>query len=107
VNRGGSDGGDTNPTNIPHFVSKHRIEKYMKEQTAAKGSKMQWAILRPVAFMDNLTPDFTGKGFTSMWGVVGDKPLRKEPICFLFWHVLGALSTRTHGAESKLTHYYL
>ncbi|TVY83967.1 Nitrogen metabolite repression protein nmr [Lachnellula suecica] len=76
VERGGDDASEKNPTNIPHFASKHRIEKYMKEQIAAKGSKMEWTILRPVAFMDNLTPNFMGKGFASMWAGVGDKPLQ-------------------------------
>lgn len=28
---------------------------------------MTWTILRPVTFMDNLTPDFAGKGFAAMW----------------------------------------
>lgn len=86
VDRGGPVASDKTPTDIPHFASKHRLEKYLQEQIAAKGSKMQWTILRPVAFMDNLTPDFMGKGFTSMWGGVGDKPLRKTShlICVVF-----------------------
>jgi len=75
VDRGGPKS-DNNPTNIPHFASKHRIENYLKEQIAAKGSKMQYTILRPVCFMDNITPDFMGKGFNSMWAGVGDKPLQ-------------------------------
>jgi hypothetical protein len=28
---------------------------------------MTWTILRPVAFFDNLTPDFFGKVFTASW----------------------------------------
>lgn len=66
-------GGET-PTNIPHFASKHRIEEYLKDKAAA--SEMDWTILRPVCFMDNLTPDFMGKGFASMWAGVGEKPLQ-------------------------------
>lgn len=76
VDRGGPGKSDTNPTNIPHFITKHNLEGYLKEQIAAKNSKMQWTILRPVAFMDNLTPDFMGKGFASMWLGVGEKPLQ-------------------------------
>jgi uncharacterized protein YbjT (DUF2867 family) len=76
VERGGNEKSDHTPTEIPHFISKHIIEEYMKKQIAAKNSKMQWTILRPVAFMDNLTPDFMGKGFASMWAGVGDKPLQ-------------------------------
>ncbi|TVY58151.1 NmrA-like family domain-containing protein 1 [Lachnellula cervina] len=75
VDRGGP-ASENNPTDIPHFASKHRIEKYLKEQIVEKGSKMQYTILRPVCFMDNLTPNFMGKGFTSMWAGLGDKPLQ-------------------------------
>jgi len=74
VDRGGPGRSEQNITNIPHFASKHRIEEYLKEKT--KDGKMKWTLLRPVAFMDNLTPDFMGKGFTSMWAGVGNKPLQ-------------------------------
>jgi len=37
---------------------------------------MGWTFLRPVVYMDNLTPDFTGKLFASMWRGLGDKPLQ-------------------------------
>jgi len=37
---------------------------------------MKWTILRPVTFMDNLTPDFAGKGFAAMWRQVGAKPIQ-------------------------------
>lgn len=37
---------------------------------------MTYTILRPVGFMDNLTPDFPGRVFASMWANVGDKPLQ-------------------------------
>lgn len=74
VDRGG-ERSDTNETNIPHFASKHRIEQYLKEKTE-NGTKMPYTILRPVAFMDNLTPDFMGKGFTAMVNGLGAKPLQ-------------------------------
>lgn len=74
VDRGGPGRSEKNPTVIPHFLTKHNIEEYLKEKSS--GSKMSWTILRPVAFMDNLTPDFMGKGFASMWAGVGSKPLQ-------------------------------
>ena len=74
VDRGGPADSEENPTEIAHFASKHRIEHFLKEKTA--GTKTQWTILRPVCFMDNLTPNFMGKGFASMWKGVGDKPLQ-------------------------------
>lgn len=76
VDRGGPGESEENPTPVPHFATKYRIEKYLKDQIAMKRSNMAWTILRPVAFMDNLTPDFNGKGFASMWAGVGDKPLQ-------------------------------
>ena len=80
---------ETNPTDIEHFASKFRIEEYLKKQTAAAGSKMQWTILRPVAFMDNLTPDFMGKGFASMWRGVGEKALQLVSV-----HDIGVFAAR-------------
>lgn len=64
VDRGGDKSLD-NPTDIPHFRSKHNIEKYLIEN--AKGSGMSYTILRPVAFMDNWGPGFFGKMFGAMW----------------------------------------
>jgi uncharacterized protein YbjT (DUF2867 family) len=49
----------SNPTNIPHFISKFHIEKHLVEK--AKGSSMGYTIFRPVAFLENLTNDFAGK----------------------------------------------
>ncbi|KAH6615880.1 hypothetical protein B0J18DRAFT_459823 [Chaetomium sp. MPI-SDFR-AT-0129] len=57
-----------NPTNIPHFRSKHNIEHHLINR--AKGTSMTWTILRPVAFMENFVPGFVGKVFASSWYVV-------------------------------------
>jgi uncharacterized protein YbjT (DUF2867 family) len=65
VDRGGAGVSEKSPTDIPHFASKHRIEEYLKEKTS--GTKTQWTILRPVAFMDGLAPGFFGKVFPAMW----------------------------------------
>jgi uncharacterized protein YbjT (DUF2867 family) len=67
-----------NPTKIPHFVTKHNIEHHLIDQTkTGKGSNMAWTILRPTAFMDNLSPDFFGKVFATSWKVaLKDKPLQ-------------------------------
>ena len=68
VERGGE-----GPTYVPHFISKHDIEVYLKEK--AKG-KMTWTILRPVAFMDGMAPGFMGKVMAT-WIKIGLKPSRK------------------------------
>lgn len=74
VDRGGAKS-STNPTPVPHFISKHHVEQYLKEKT--QGTTMKYTILRPVAFMENLTNDFMGKGFSTMWKVsLATKPLQ-------------------------------
>jgi uncharacterized protein YbjT (DUF2867 family) len=63
-----------NPTNVPHFISKHRIEKHLEQK--AKGSTMTYTILRPVFFMENLANNFQGKLVGAAWWV-GIGPDRK------------------------------
>jgi uncharacterized protein YbjT (DUF2867 family) len=74
ADRGGDILSETNPTPVPHIATKYRIEQYLKQK--AQGTPMAWTILRPVTFMDNLTPDFQGKGFAAMWRQVGAKPVQ-------------------------------
>jgi len=63
VERGGDEKSWTTPTEVPHFISKHHVELHLRDQ--AKDT-MGWTILRPVAFMENLTPTFFGKAFATM-----------------------------------------
>lgn len=64
-----------NPTNVPHFASKHRIEHHLISR--AKATDMAWTILRPVAFMENFAPGFVGRVFASAWGaVIRSRPLQ-------------------------------
>ncbi len=64
-----------NPTTIPHFIHKHNIEQHLISST--KNGKMDWTILRPVAFMENLTDDFLGRAFVTSWKMaVKNKPLQ-------------------------------
>lgn len=62
VDRGGANS-DVSPTNIPHFISKHNIEKHLF--AATENSTMAWTVLRPVAFFENLAPGFFGKVFST------------------------------------------
>ncbi|KAK6499787.1 hypothetical protein TWF481_010145 [Arthrobotrys musiformis] len=66
VDRGGA-ASDNNPTPVPHFITKHNIEKFLFEQSAKNG--MDWTVLRPVAFFENLVPGFLGKVFATSWEV--------------------------------------
>jgi uncharacterized protein YbjT (DUF2867 family) len=77
VERGGNERSWHNPTPIPHFKSKHLIEHHLRDSTASGKSTMGWTILRPVIFMDNMTPDFQSKVFmTSLRDTMKDKRLQ-------------------------------
>ncbi|RAK96615.1 NmrA-like family protein [Aspergillus ibericus CBS 121593] len=74
VDRGG-DASTDNPTNIPHFISKHRIEHHLFEKT--KTGAMDWTVLRPVFFFENLVPTFVGKvSATAFDAYLQGKPLQ-------------------------------
>ncbi|KAI0176528.1 NAD(P)-binding protein [Hypoxylon sp. FL1284] len=77
VDRGG-DKSDQSPTDVPHFISKHKIEQHLYEKT--KGGQMDWTILRPVAFFENLVPGFVGKVFNSSWDVMLEKDKKLQLI---------------------------
>jgi len=71
------DRGQDNPdTDVPHFITKANIEKHLRTQS---GDKMTWTILRPTAFMDNITPGFGGKIMPTTWKV-GLSPTTKLQI---------------------------
>ena len=61
VDRGGNEKSWINPTNVPHYIAKHKIELHLRD--TSKDSGMTWTILRPVAFMDNLVPGFQPRVF--------------------------------------------
>ncbi len=53
----------SDPTNVPHFISKYHIEKHLINK--AQGTNMGYTFFRPVAFMENLTKDFGGENCCS------------------------------------------
>ncbi|EFY86048.1 hypothetical protein J3459_016416 [Metarhizium acridum] len=64
-----------NPTDIPHFKSKHHIEHHLIDK--AQNTTMTWTILRPVAFMENFAPGFIGKLFATAWrDAIKSRPLQ-------------------------------
>ncbi|KAJ5699500.1 hypothetical protein N7536_002513 [Penicillium majusculum] len=74
VDRGGEERSYNNPTKIPH-INKHNIEHHLIDCT--KNNDMRWTILRPVAFYENLTPDFFGKMFATCFKMaLKGKPLQ-------------------------------
>jgi uncharacterized protein YbjT (DUF2867 family) len=64
VDRHGS-ASDTSATDVPHFIHKAHIEMHLREK--AKSFQLTWTILRPTAFMDNITTGFAGKIFPTVW----------------------------------------
>ncbi|KAI0892789.1 NAD(P)-binding protein [Annulohypoxylon nitens] len=79
VERGGDEASWDNPTPIPHFQSKYHIERHLRDSTAPgkTGESMGWTVLRPVAFMDNLSPGFPTKVFiAALRNHLGNKPLQ-------------------------------
>ncbi|KAK4647229.1 uncharacterized protein QC761_0027180 [Podospora bellae-mahoneyi] len=75
VDRGGDEHSWNNPTDVPHFKSKWEVEHYLRKSATRT---LGWTILRPVIFMDNLSPGFAGKVFmTLLRDTLGrDKPLQ-------------------------------
>jgi uncharacterized protein YbjT (DUF2867 family) len=78
VDRGGDEKSWTTPTDVKHFVTKHEIELHLRDTVDKSSSSMGWTILRPVAFMDNLSPGFGYKVFISALRdtLPADKPLQ-------------------------------
>ncbi|KAI2625562.1 hypothetical protein GGS21DRAFT_531402 [Xylaria nigripes] len=70
VDRGGDDRSWENPTDIPHFVTKHNVEHHLRN-VCTKSPTMTYTILRPVAFMDNLNPTSGfGSVMAAMWATM-------------------------------------
>ena len=57
------DDSESTETDVPHFITKARIEKHLQEKA---GKSMTWTILRPVTFMDNVNTSFAGKVFCTV-----------------------------------------
>ena len=73
VNRGGS---NEDPTEVPHFATKHWVEEHLKQKAQESKQGMTWTVLRPVAFMDMYTDNFFGKTFAALWQQMGTKKLQ-------------------------------
>ncbi|KAB2571857.1 hypothetical protein DBV05_g9505 [Lasiodiplodia theobromae] len=55
----------SNPTKVPHFISKHKIEQHLLARAPAAG--MTWTIVQPVAFLENFGSAQMGPAFAAMW----------------------------------------
>ena len=69
--RGGQVESDSNPTIVPHFISKYNIERDIRQQSEQSKQGTTWTFLRPVAFMQNMSNNFFGRGFVAVWRLNG------------------------------------
>ncbi|KAF6802053.1 nucleoside-diphosphate-sugar epimerase family protein [Colletotrichum sojae] len=75
IDRGGGVSYDNYVESVQNFKSKYNIEHHLVDST--RGGEMSWTILRPVAFMDNITPGMGAKVTATSWRIaVKDKPLQ-------------------------------
>ena len=65
VDRGGDVASWSQPTNVPHFAAKHRIELRLRQLCEESGKR--WTILRPTGFMDSYNPGFFGQMMAALW----------------------------------------
>ncbi|KAK8105557.1 uncharacterized protein PG998_003967 [Apiospora kogelbergensis] len=100
ADRGGETRSFSNPTKVPHFVSKHNIEHHLVDKAAAAAASasssaqtpMTWTILRPVAFMDNFNVGFGTKLMTTGFRVaLKGKPLQLVSSRDIGWFAAQAL----------------
>ncbi|MCJ1403747.1 hypothetical protein MMC11_006970 [Xylographa trunciseda] len=61
------DASDNDPTDVPHFITKHQIEKHLIQAARASAGKLSYTILRPVFFLDNLDWGFVGRVTATGW----------------------------------------
>ncbi|MFF0433324.1 NmrA family NAD(P)-binding protein [Streptomyces sp. NPDC004327] len=67
-------------TGVPHYDSKHLIERHLRATAAASG--MAWTVIAPAAFMDNYTAGWTLEALrdgTFAWPMAADVPLTLIP----------------------------
>ncbi|KAI0451855.1 hypothetical protein F5B21DRAFT_485337 [Xylaria acuta] len=70
VDRGGEQRSWENPTDVPHFITKHNVELHLRK-TCEGNPSMTYTILRPVAFMDNFNPTSGfGSVMAAMWATL-------------------------------------
>ncbi|KAI8718431.1 NmrA domain-containing protein [Fusarium sp. LHS14.1] len=76
VDRGGDIASWSQPTDVPHFAAKHRIELRLRQLCQESGKR--WTILRPTGFMDSYNPGFFSQLMASLWaaGMPADRKMQ-------------------------------
>ncbi|KAK1655362.1 hypothetical protein BDP81DRAFT_466963 [Colletotrichum phormii] len=98
VDRGGDERSWTNPTPVPHFAAKHRVEVYLRDKT--RGTATKWTILRPAGFMDNYRAEAGAMG-SVMGGLWATMPAGGRKIQLVSARDIGLFAARalTEGPE--------
>ncbi|KAM0429022.1 hypothetical protein ACHAPT_006826 [Fusarium lateritium] len=89
VDRGGDVASWSQPTEVPHFAAKHRIELRLRQLCDESGKR--WTILRPTGFMDSYNPGFFGQLMASLWaaGMPADRKMQ-----MVSTHDIGIFATK-------------
>lgn len=105
VDRGGEAKSPTNPTPVPHFRSKHNIERHLLAHTSDnKMREMRWTILRPVAFMENLNPGMGAKFVATGWRMLlGKKTIQLIATKDIGWFAAQALMRPEEFASRSIS----
>ncbi|WWC85144.1 uncharacterized protein L201_000001 [Kwoniella dendrophila CBS 6074] len=89
----GDTGGEkswNNPTNVPHFMTKHHLERYLLDQIKEKNSTMKWTILRPTMFFENLEPTNDSKLFMTAYRDI----LKNKPVQYIATKDIGVFAAK-------------
>lgn len=91
--------GKFEPTAVPHFASKHAIEKHIMDNAKTT----EWTILRPVAFMDNIVKGLqTRIFFTGLEVYLG----REKPLQWIATEDIGKFAAIAFEVCSCLLHIF-
>ncbi|KAK3676627.1 hypothetical protein LTR78_003401 [Recurvomyces mirabilis] len=71
TDRGGDVASEGNPTPVPHFASKYRVEEDIRAKAAASNGHLSYTLLRPVAFLESMPNGFLGRAFVAIWRLNG------------------------------------
>jgi uncharacterized protein YbjT (DUF2867 family) len=91
VDRGGKRSYDT-LTSVPHFQTKYYVEHHLVEKS--EGTELQWCILRPVAFFDNLVTGVFGKVFAKIFATSMDIALKGKSLQFIAPSDIGYIASQ-------------
>jgi len=101
VDRGGAKSSE-DPTPVVHWANKYHIEKYLEEKAA--GTQMQYTVLRPTGFFENISNDFNGKAMASSWQMtLKDKPMYMVATKDIGWFAANAFKNPQANAGRYLS----